>query len=243
MQGRPSVHGYILAGGQSSRMGTDKALLSFGNSTLLGRAITALQHLTPDVTIVGRADTASPASRSIPDHVTAAGPVGGLEAALTDLAARGGTWAFFLPVDVPLLPGELLRALVDLWRADPLTRVAFPIADGSPQPVINLLHVTALPALRQSLFQDQRRLRPALEDAAAQLASAFGAPLHHVLRKPVLTIKDGRALADQAPLPWHPSPRQLHLSDHWFANANTPADLDQLRHAYAAAPVAENDLY
>ena len=234
----PAVHGYVLAGGQSSRMGTDKAMLSFGASTLLDRAVAALSLLCTDVTVVGRAPSPTASYRAIPDHLTGAGPVAGVEAALRDLATRGGTWAFFLPVDLPLLPGELLQALATHWLRDPSTRVAFPIVDRAPQPVVSLVHVTALPTLQRSLQRDQRRLRPALEVAAAQLAKELGLTVDSVLRLPVLTSRDGHAWADELPLDWHPSREQEQLSNLWFANANTPAELDHLRRAFTATNVA-----
>ena len=233
-----AIHGYVLSGGQSSRMGTDKALLPFGSSTLLDRAVVALQLFCLDVTLVGRLLTSEQHCRAIPDHVTAKGPVAGVEAALTDLAARDGTWAFFLPVDLPLLPGELLRALATHWLSNPFTRVAFPIADGTPQPVVSLVHVTALPSLQRSLALDQRRLRPALETAVAQLADELALPRGTVLRTPVLTIRDGVARADELPLGWRPSQEELRLASLWFANANTPGELDQLRRALADSTVA-----
>ncbi len=225
---QPPIHGYILAGGQSSRMGTDKAVLPFGSSTLLDRASAALQLFCSDVTVVGRAEHPS-TPRAIPDHITSAGPVAGIVSALADLAERRGTWAFFVPVDVPLLPGDLLRALVTDWLSHPLIRIAFPVADGTPQPVISLIHVAALAPLQHSLDLNQRRLRPALETAAAHLAEQLAAPVGNVLHTPTLATRDGFVLANGLRLPWQPSPEQLAIADLWFANANTPAELERLR--------------
>lgn len=238
-----AVHGYVLAGGQSSRMGTDKALLSFGTSTLLDRAVTALQVFCSDVTLVGRPSTAARNFRAIPDHVTAAGPVAGVATALADLADRGGQWAFFLPVDVPLLPGELLHSLASLWCSSSLTRIAFPIADDRPQPVISLVHVTALPCLRRSLALDQRRLRSVFEIAATELAGQLAASREEVLRTPALTLQNGAVWIDSQPLAWQPSPHQRQLAHLWFANANTPAELDHLRQAQATIHHPEPKTY
>ena len=45
--------GFLLAGGESSRMGADKAFLDFGGQTLLNRALTVMGAACGKVTIVG----------------------------------------------------------------------------------------------------------------------------------------------------------------------------------------------
>ena len=45
--------GFVLAGGKSSRMGTDKAFLDFGGQTLLDRALSVMSGVCNSVTIVG----------------------------------------------------------------------------------------------------------------------------------------------------------------------------------------------
>ncbi len=222
------IHGYILAGGRSSRMGTDKALLSLGGIRLLDRVISLLAPSCRDITLVGRPEERDTSTRAIPDQVAAFGPVGGVFTALADLAARDAHWALFVPVDVPLLPAELLQTLVLHWTRNPHTRIAFPIVDGRPQPAISLVHVTALASLQRSVQQDLRRLRPALETAAAALAMTLGIPLTETLRTPELQLTASGVFMDGEPLPWQPSPRQWATKDLWFANLNAPHDLARL---------------
>ncbi len=47
------VGGYVLAGGKSSRMGRDKALLELAGSPLLGHAVTKLRRVCVDVRVLG----------------------------------------------------------------------------------------------------------------------------------------------------------------------------------------------
>ncbi len=206
-------------------MGTDKALLSLGNRTLLDRASFLLATVCSDVTIVGRQH---PTIRNIPDAATHIGPIGGVTAGLADLAARRASWAFFLPVDVPLLPPCLAQALLNLWLSNPLTSVAFPIADH-PQPVICLVHVSALPAFLQAVSVQQHRLRLVLE-AAAKPGALTPTPL---------AFHSGTLLAEDQPLSWQPTGAARRLQPFWFSNCNTPADLAELQTAIAR----EGDLY
>ena len=217
------VHGYLLAGGQSSRMGADKALLPLCGRTLLDRAAASLAAVCDDVTVVGRPH---PTLRHIPDSATEIGPVGGVTAALRDLAARNLPWAFFLPVDVPLLPVGLLQALITFWLSRPRTRVAFPLV-RQPQPIISLVHVSALPAFDRALATQQHRLRLVLEAAAASPVS---------LAITQLAFRSGAVLADGQLLPWQPDAAECHLQPLWFSNCNTPADLAQLEAALTKLP-------
>jgi molybdopterin-guanine dinucleotide biosynthesis protein A len=94
-------------------MGRDKALLPWGDTDLLGHAITRLQTVTDDVRILSGAERRY-TDRGVPVVVDAApdlGPLGGLRAALD--AAAGGD-ALLLGVDLPLVPPALLIRLFEL---------------------------------------------------------------------------------------------------------------------------------
>lgn len=96
----------LLAGGRSSRMGTDKAALPWGDGTLLTHMRTLLLAAgANDVVVSGN----HPQFNGIPDGMPDTGPMG----ALAQLAPRlqDGTW-MVVPVDMPLLSADLLQALL-----------------------------------------------------------------------------------------------------------------------------------
>ena len=99
--------GFILAGGQSSRMGADKAFLNFGGCTLLERAIAALGRVC-DVAIVGDPAKFSPYGNVIEDAYPGRGPLAGIHAALTHSSAELN---LVLAVDMPLVSTDLLAFL------------------------------------------------------------------------------------------------------------------------------------
>lgn len=98
----------LLAGGKSSRMGTDKALLPYKGTTLLEWQIRKLQALgIEDIMLSGRREGPAPV-RCIEDEFTGRGPLGGLHACLKMSA---GPRCLVLGVDMPLVPEVLLREL------------------------------------------------------------------------------------------------------------------------------------
>src|SRR5947209_11653309 len=99
--------GFVLAGGQSSRMGRDKALVPLAGQPLIEQALTILRHAGVDATILGnRPDLASfaPVLPDSPDQAATheqagRGPLEGICRALANASAE---LALVLSVDAPL---------------------------------------------------------------------------------------------------------------------------------------------
>ena len=100
------VHGFVLAGGKSSRMGEDKALLRFCGRPMVEIAVEKLRGFCEEVTIAGNREDLAGFAPVVRESRTGVGPAAGVEAGL---GAARQEWAMFLPVDVPLVPEELLR--------------------------------------------------------------------------------------------------------------------------------------
>ena len=105
--------GFVLAGGQSSRMGRDKALLEFAGKPLVAHALSILEEAGIPAAIAG---APSPARASleafvpvIEDASPGLGPLSGICTALSATTAR---YAVFLPIDQPLLPPSLIVFLL-----------------------------------------------------------------------------------------------------------------------------------
>jgi molybdenum cofactor guanylyltransferase len=112
------VAAFVLAGGKSTRMGTDKAFAIFEGQTLLGRALDLARSVTPDVRIVGRpGDTAKFQAYAplVEDVFHDCGPLAGIHAALRATKAE---FNVMLAVDVPTMPRELLELLIFRARSE-----------------------------------------------------------------------------------------------------------------------------
>jgi len=102
-----SAVGVVLAGGRSSRMGRDKALLPFGGKTLLEWQAATLANVAREVWVSGSPEEyARFEFPVISDSPAGAGPLAGIGAALTlgDVVV--------LAVDMPFVPAGLLGHLV-----------------------------------------------------------------------------------------------------------------------------------
>lgn len=101
--------GVVLAGGQSRRFGSDKALAELGGRPLIAHAAAALAPHVDDVAICGRSfgDYLSLSDRPSPGL----GPLGGLAAALRHAADHGFDMVLSIGCDIPALPEALVEAL------------------------------------------------------------------------------------------------------------------------------------
>lgn len=150
-----SLTGLILAGGASSRMGRNKALLTLAGLTLVERVTHALAALTDDVIII--ANDAEPyrflQRPVIPDLRPGYGPLMGLYSGLK--AARGDL-ALLAAVDMPFLAPDFLRYLLSLA---PGYDVVIPHAHDRLHPLCAVYRrESCLPAIEQAIARGQRRL-------------------------------------------------------------------------------------
>ena len=120
------LQAFILAGGQSRRMGTDKSQLRLENQTFTERISETLLQVTPSVKVV-RADQ---------DIYPNWGALGGLHAALS---AAETEWAIVVACDLPFVTAELFKYLASV-RTD--HEAVVPLQpDGRPQPLAALYRI------------------------------------------------------------------------------------------------------
>lgn len=148
------ILGAVLAGGKSSRFGSDKALAEFQGRTLLSGAVDALSGWCEHVIVVGRETAPAP---TLPDWPhPGMGPLGGLAAALHHAADEGYETVLSCGVDSVGLPENLLALL----QPAP--------ACLAGQPVVGLWPATALPAVEAILTGEEKH-------SMHRLAEAIGA--------------------------------------------------------------------
>ena len=104
------VAGFILAGGASSRMGRDKALLEIGGVPLLVRSARLLEPLVAAVTVIGPPERYSALGlRVVPDDSAGLGPLAGLATALRISRTE---WDLVVGCDLPYLSAAWLEWLI-----------------------------------------------------------------------------------------------------------------------------------
>ena len=161
----------VLAGGQSRRMGTDKAALEIRGMTLLER--TARLALTVDlpVLIVGRACPELwplPEVTFIEDAEPGLGPLGGLAAALNYTQ----TSVLALACDLPLLTEDALRWLIAQAGAQFGPSGLVTVNGGQKEPLFAVYDLTCLPLIEARLAAGRRSLHGVIEAGTFAVAEA-----------------------------------------------------------------------
>ncbi len=132
--------GFVLAGGKSQRMQTDKVFLQIGGETFLTRAVKTLSSTCKNrVKIVLNKAQMSFIKRfpnQIPyifDVYENRGALGGIHAALSDCQSG---WAIILAVDLPHVTSEVIENLSRIAFKSKDFAAVVPIqTDGRPQPL------------------------------------------------------------------------------------------------------------
>lgn len=222
------IGGYVLAGGKSSRMGTDKALLELGGTPLVRHAVKKLQRVCMDVRVLSDNPEFEPFAPLVHDLHPGCGPIGGMEAALTHSAFA---WNLFLAVDMPFLPTALIRDWIGhswLRKEDRGARIRMFLADGHPQPSFCLVHREVRPFLTAAIERGDFKLMPVFRSAGEALARQNGFPPDAGLWcVPMTGYSADRGPGNRLASWCFLSEAQQHAQALWFTNLNTPEDLSK----------------
>jgi len=151
----------VLAGGRSTRMGRDKALLPFHGRPLAAFIAEAVAQAAGSVTLVGNpALSAATGVPSIPDLFPGEGPLGGILTALRD---TGSAWNLIVACDMPELTAPFLVALFEAAEGEDAD-VLLPVPPGGRvEPLCAVWHRRALAALEITFAAGTRRVAGALD--------------------------------------------------------------------------------
>ncbi len=145
--------GFVLAGGKSSRMQTDKAFLEIGGETFLNRAVKTLQTVCENRVIIVLNQTQKKCVEQFPEGVSHVfdirqqrGALGGIHAALTNCTTK---YAVILAVDLPFVTNEAIEKLANIALSSNKYIAFVPRqTDDRRQPLCAVYHARyCLPAL------------------------------------------------------------------------------------------------
>ena len=157
----------ILAGGKSSRMVANKALLLFRGHPMISAVADAVRPVASELFVVADdgAPYASLGFRTVADIHKGRGPLGGLHAALT--ASRTDE-TLVLACDTPRVSTPLLRYLSE-FSSQALARVAE--IDGRIHPLCAVYDRRCLPEIERLIAEDRLAMRALLDAVGAQTVS------------------------------------------------------------------------
>lgn len=128
--------GVILAGGMSSRFGSDKAQATLYGQTFMEHAFRLLRTICNRVVVSGAKVRGLKAKvRCIPDAVPGGGPMSGIASVVE---AVKDEWLMIVPCDMPLISPDLLQTM--LTRSGGVLSQVWQGPDGRLQPFPMLLH-------------------------------------------------------------------------------------------------------
>ncbi|HYH83311.1 MAG TPA: molybdenum cofactor guanylyltransferase [Longimicrobium sp.] len=163
----PSSHavvvGAILAGGESRRFGSPKALARVDGVRIVDRVRGALGEAVDEMVVIAN-DPALFADLDLPicgDRMRGSGPLAGIDAALRWAAERGAAGALCVSCDLPFAPAGLLREIAARADADHAVVPESPRGHGM-EPLCAWYPLSALAEVERALASDDRSLRALL---------------------------------------------------------------------------------
>jgi len=200
----PRAAAFVLAGGKSSRMGQDKALVRLGGRPLIEYALATLREAGLVASIAGASSEMPAYAPVVKDAAPGLGPLSGV---CNALASTSSPCAVFLSVDLPLLPASLVAYMLHHAQIAGAF-VTLISVNGFPQTFPAVVDRAVLPVLQAELDAGHLGCFSAFKTAAASLASPLS-----VL--PVEMLAQSGHVAHPQDLP----------AAFWFLNVNTPSDL------------------
>lgn len=149
------VTGIILAGGESRRMGTDKALIRLSGKTLIEQTAHIFKRLFADTIIISK-DPGRFKVAGCKELADRSGERGAMVGLLTALEASGTEFIFTAACDMPFLSEPLISLIVNNGRG---FDVALPCSDGHAHPLHALYSRRCLKPMSESLERGEKSLK------------------------------------------------------------------------------------
>jgi molybdopterin-guanine dinucleotide biosynthesis protein A len=140
------ITGIILAGGQSTRMGTDKALIQINEKTLLENAIDICKPVFSEILVSSNnPDHGKFGAKIIPDEFANCGPLSGIYSCLKKSETD---WNFVISVDAAFIELDFIRYLTtQIGDFDAIV----PLHDKGKEPLISIYHKNGLIEMQKHL--------------------------------------------------------------------------------------------
>lgn len=222
----PNITGFVLAGGKSTRMGRDKAVLQLEGRTLLGHGLNTLRQVCAEVMVLGSRELYADFGAEVVEDVFAGcGPLGGIHAALSRTKTE---FNLIVAVDTPFLSADFLCFMAQR-ASDSGAMVTTPEIGGYRQPLCSVYSREFLP-IAEAALRGRQSLRPGEPTAGNEAGGSSGksreykiVPLFPADRTCIITEEEMRGFA---------------FTPEMFENLNTPDDLERARRRTAAEPAS-----
>ena len=157
----------ILAGGQSKRMGQNKALLKLNNTSILQRVIKTVKNLSNNIFLVTNTPQiyAKFQLPMVPDAITNKAALGGIYTAI--LHAKH-PWVLVLACDMPFLNPNVITFLANQCYQ---TDIVIPLVHNHPETLHAFYKKSCLPAIKKRLLTNQLKVIGFFDDVQVKTIS------------------------------------------------------------------------
>lgn len=149
------INGIILSGGQSLRMGKDKALMKVGEKTIIEIIIEKLKPFCEEIII--SADDVEKyykfGSKVVPDKYKDSGPLAGIYSSLLESNTEKN---FIISCDLPLVSSGLIKQLIEM-NSD--KEIILPVADGKYHQLCGIYSKSVLEKAEEILREGEKEKR------------------------------------------------------------------------------------
>jgi molybdopterin-guanine dinucleotide biosynthesis protein A len=164
----PQIEAFILGGGESSRMGRDKAMLEIGGKTLIERAASLCEPLVANITLMGNPDRFKTIRfPAIADQWHAAGPLGAIA---TALGTAQQPWCLVLACDMPNVSANFLDWILECANKSSTDAVVPETARGL-EPLCAVYRAACASKLSAALDSGVRKVTDGLDLIKTELMS------------------------------------------------------------------------
>lgn len=130
MSSKKNITGVILAGGKSSRMGTDKGVLELNGKKIIEHIIYSIQPVVDEIIIISNTANYNYLGLKVySDIIKECGPLAGIHTALTHSSTERN---LVVSCDIPFINSELLSYIVENAGG---CEVAIPVHKGNTEPL------------------------------------------------------------------------------------------------------------
>ncbi|MFJ7752741.1 molybdenum cofactor guanylyltransferase [Peribacillus muralis] len=166
----------LLAGGKSSRMGVNKALLRIGDDVNISRVASELTKVSQNVLIITNTfdDYRFLQLPLIADLHKDHGPLGGLHAGLT---ASKTNLHFLTACDMPFVSAAAINEIIGNYQ--PAFDAVIPEINGRIQPLFAVYHKSCLPVLAECLMRQELKMSHFLDKLAVKIIKENDFKLYH----------------------------------------------------------------
>ncbi|MGE7761950.1 molybdenum cofactor guanylyltransferase [Peribacillus sp. NPDC097895] len=166
----------LLAGGKSSRMGVNKALLKIGGVVNISRVASELKKVSEKILVITNTfeDYRFLQLPLISDLHKDQGPLGGLHAGMSSSKTE---LQFLTACDMPFVSAEAINEIISFYETG--FDAVIPEINGRIQPLFAVYHKRCLPVLTECLVKNELKMSRFLEKISVKIVKETDFMLYH----------------------------------------------------------------